>query len=102
MRYSCALLFRHLLCFLASPHTRCFLLPRRSPLFAFHARHGHSVSSIMKRKATDSQSTPKAKRSKEPLADYCDVEVRKDEEGNPIWPALPEAIENARSFLREW
>lgn len=56
----------------------------------------------MKRKAADSGTVPQAKRQQIPAADYCDVISRKDEQGNAIWPASIEAIENARSFLREW
>ena len=56
----------------------------------------------MKRKANGSLSETKAKRQKEPEADYCDVETRKDEDGNSIWPASGEAMERAREFLRDW
>jgi len=56
----------------------------------------------MKRKATEFHSSPGAKRQKEPEADYCDVETVRDGQGNPIWPALGEAMEKARIFLREW
>ena len=58
--------------------------------------------SSMKRKVTETQSSQKAKRQKEPEADYCDVDTRKDEDGSSIWPASEEALEKARSFLREW
>ena len=56
----------------------------------------------MKRKATDSQPSSRTKRLKEPEADYCDVETRKNEDGEAIWPASREAMEKARNFLREW
>ncbi|KAM0799092.1 DHH family protein-like protein [Usnea florida] len=55
----------------------------------------------MKRKATESSTNSKAKRQREPEADYCDVVPRKDGSGNTIWPASEQAIENARDFLRE-
>ncbi|KAL8730763.1 MAG: hypothetical protein Q9166_003833 [cf. Caloplaca sp. 2 TL-2023] len=55
----------------------------------------------MKRKAVNSKESPSAKRQKEPLPEYCDTQVRKDDNGSSLWPALPEAIENARDFLRE-
>ena len=58
--------------------------------------------SSMKRKATDAQPSSKAKRQKEPEADYCDVETRKNGDGKTIWPASSEAMEQARDFLREW
>ena len=56
----------------------------------------------MKRKALSSGSPPKAKRQREPEKEYCDVEPRRSEIGEIIWPAPVEAIENARKFLREW
>ena len=59
-------------------------------------------SGNMKRKATESLKTPKAKRIKEPLPEYCDVAPQTDEHGSIVWPAAAEAIESARSFLREW
>ncbi|KAL8641107.1 MAG: hypothetical protein Q9228_002052 [Teloschistes exilis] len=55
----------------------------------------------MKRKATDSQGSSEAKRQKEPVSEYCDVEPRKDDDGAPVWPASPKAIEDARAFLKE-
>ena len=56
----------------------------------------------MKRKAADSQVGSQAKRQREPEPDYCDVEIKKDGNGNVIWPAEREAMERAREFLREW
>ena len=56
----------------------------------------------MKRKATDSGTDPKAKRHKEPEADYCDVIPRKDAHGNVVWPASEQSIDRARNFLKEW
>ena len=56
----------------------------------------------MKRKATDSDTNSKAKRQREPEADYCDVIPRKDGKGNSLWPASEQSIERARSFLKEW
>ncbi|KAI4202478.1 MAG: hypothetical protein LQ350_002561 [Teloschistes chrysophthalmus] len=55
----------------------------------------------MKRKATDSQGSSEAKRQKEPVSEYCDVEPRKDDDGAPVWPASPKAIEDARAFLKK-
>ena len=63
--------------------------------------HATSISN-MKRKATDSLKGPKAKRAREPLQEYCDAAPQRDEQGSIIWPASAEAIERARSFLREW
>ena len=56
----------------------------------------------MKRKATESGIVPKAKRQREPEADYCDVLPRKDGNGAVIWPASEQSIERARAFLIEW
>ena len=56
----------------------------------------------MKRKATESSTSSKAKRQKKPEADYCDVVPRKDSSGKAIWPASEQAIERARDFLQEW
>lgn len=33
---------------------------------------------------------------------YCDVTPQKDENGSIIWPASPDAMVKARSFLCEW
>ena len=56
----------------------------------------------MKRKATDSGTDSKAKRQREPQADYCDVTPRKDDHGNAIWPASEQSIYRTRAFLKEW
>ncbi|KAL8714755.1 MAG: hypothetical protein Q9220_001268 [cf. Caloplaca sp. 1 TL-2023] len=55
----------------------------------------------MKRKAIDSKASPDAKRRKETLPDYCDVDPRQDADGAILWPAAPDAIENARDFLKQ-
>ncbi len=36
------------------------------------------------------------------VPDYCDVEPRRDANGQPIWPADATAIEQAREWIREW
>ena len=56
----------------------------------------------MKRKAIDSGIAPKAKRQREPEADYCDVTPQKDCHGNAIWPASEQSIERAREFFKAW
>lgn len=56
----------------------------------------------MKRKATDLGTAPKAKRQREPEADYCDVTPQRDSHGNEIWPASEQSIERAREFLKAW
>ena len=56
----------------------------------------------MKRKITDVGTESKAKRQREPEADYCDAEPQKDGHGNAIWPASEQSIESARDFLKEW
>ncbi|KAL8721579.1 MAG: hypothetical protein Q9225_001787 [Loekoesia sp. 1 TL-2023] len=55
----------------------------------------------MKRKAVDAKESPISKRQKEHIPDYCSVEPLKDENGAVLWPAAPNAIEDARSFLKE-
>ncbi|KAL8922985.1 MAG: hypothetical protein Q9172_003317 [Xanthocarpia lactea] len=55
----------------------------------------------MKRKAVDIKESPQVKRQKEPIPDYCHVQPRKDDNGNQLWPASSEAVENAREFIRE-
>lgn len=54
----------------------------------------------MKRKATDAKGSH-SKRQKEPSPDYCDVETRKDESGNSIWPAPAKNLDDARTFIKE-
>lgn len=61
-----------------------------------------SSAENMKRKATDSSTDSKAKRQREPEADYCDIIPQKDGHGNPIWPASEQSIKLAREFLKEW
>ena len=61
-----------------------------------------TATSRMKRKAVDSDKAPKAKRVREPLPEYCDATPQRGEDGSIIWPASAEAIQSARSFLREW
>ena len=56
----------------------------------------------MKRKAGPITNTKKAKRQQIEVPDYCDVELVKDHDNTPIWPAPRQAMEDARSFLREW
>ncbi len=64
--------------------------------------HNVHTSGNMKRKAAELQTGPKAKRPREPEADYCDVSPQTDGNGNIIWPASLEAIKSARDFLKEW
>lgn len=61
-----------------------------------------SSAENMKRKATDAGSESKPKRQREPQADYCDVEPRKNSQGNTVWPASEQSINCARDFLKEW
>ena len=56
----------------------------------------------MKRKATDSGTGSRAKRQREPQADYCDVTPIKDDHGNVVWPASEQSIDRTRAFLKEW
>jgi hypothetical protein len=35
------------------------------------------------------------------IPDYCDVPLKRDKDGTPIWPATEEALEAARAFIRE-
>lgn len=56
----------------------------------------------MKRNATESHLASGRKRQKIPLPDYCDLSPQRDHNGSDIWPAAPDAIENARNFLKEW
>ena len=56
----------------------------------------------MKRKATDSEPAPKAKRTREQEKDYCDIEAVRDGGGNTVWPAPLKAIQDARAFLKLW
>lgn len=56
----------------------------------------------MKRKADFSDSRPKARRKPVPVLDYCDVEVKRAEDGSEIWPAAEKDIDRARAYIREW
>lgn len=70
----------------------------------------HSPSSVgqlreMKRKAAGiqvSSVSSKAKRVREAVPEYCDAACQRDENDSIIWPAPSEAMESARSFLKEW
>ena len=56
----------------------------------------------MKRKASESQASAKTKRARETEPDYCDAECQRDEHDSIVWPASRDAVESARSFLKEW
>lgn len=56
----------------------------------------------MKRSISESAKTPKSKKRREPEPGYCDVAPKLDEDGSSIWPAPAKAIEDARTFLRQW
>ena len=53
----------------------------------------------MKRKAESTDSDP---RKTAQVADYCDVDLKRDSNGTPIWPAPENQISAARAFLKEW
>ncbi|KAI4146070.1 MAG: hypothetical protein L6R39_003604 [Caloplaca ligustica] len=55
----------------------------------------------MKRKAVDSKQSPKPKRQRDDIPDYCDVHPQRNDNGDTLWPASPEAIEQAQTFLKE-
>lgn len=42
-----------------------------------------------------------AKKPRPQVPDYCDVEPRRDEAGNVVWPASETAMEEAREFIRQ-
>lgn len=44
----------------------------------------------------------KAGKPKPKVPDYCDVEPRRDANGQAKWPAEATAIEGAREWIREW
>ncbi|KAH8592269.1 DHH family protein-like protein [Bisporella sp. PMI_857] len=54
----------------------------------------------MKRKAESSPESVSRKSVK--VDDYCNVEMKRDKDGNTIWPAPNLQMETARAFLREW
>ena len=55
----------------------------------------------MKRKASGSQISSRAKRQRDAEPEYCDVKPEKDDNGI-VWPAPVAALERARGFLKEW
>ncbi|KAI4171459.1 MAG: hypothetical protein LQ343_004197 [Gyalolechia ehrenbergii] len=55
----------------------------------------------MKRKAPNSNDLAAAKRQKDSVPNYCDVQPRKDENDTLLWPAAPKAIQNAQNLLKE-
>jgi hypothetical protein len=36
------------------------------------------------------------------VPDYCEVETVKSDDGTMVWPAAAAAMEEARTFIREW
>jgi hypothetical protein len=59
----------------------------------------------MKRSDSFATASPAKKQKTKPrpaVPDYCDVEPRRDEAGEIIWPAPPAAIEDARRFIKQW
>lgn len=53
----------------------------------------------MKRKATDVTESP---RKVAKTDDYCNVPVKRDSDGNEIWPAPESQMSAARAFIRDW
>jgi hypothetical protein len=68
-----------------------------SPKRRYAAKRSTTTSGMSKTGASS-----KAKKPRPKVPDYCDVEPRRDEEGQVIWPAAKEAMEQARDFIREW
>lgn len=101
MRPSPVLSFAHLLHSQAKLTSHLTRNPRWTASLGYPSSNARLAAS-MKRKAPDSKSASKAKRQKEPKADYCDLETRKDENGETIWPAPAEVMDVARNFLKEW
>lgn len=81
-----------------------FVLSVRKPSLLFPSTKALWLRSAgtMKRKAVDTKETPIAKRQREQVPEYCDVQPRKDDKGFTLWPASPSAIEDAQTFLKEW
>jgi|SRR5947209_480104 len=44
----------------------------------------------------------KSKKTRPIVPDYCDVEPRRDEAGDIVWPAPANVMEEARIFIKEW
>jgi hypothetical protein len=55
----------------------------------------------MKRKAESGGAEASARKSVK-IEDYCSVQPRQDEDGNPLWPAPETHMNAARKFLEEW
>jgi hypothetical protein len=55
----------------------------------------------MKRRAEGSMITEKLSKRIKP-DDYCNVEMKRDLSGDPIWPAPVEQIQAAQEFIKEW
>lgn len=64
------------------------------------SRQFTSSQPIMKRKASDSPEPSSRKAPK--VNDYCDTPIKRDSEGNQIWPAPESQMIAAREFLRNW
>lgn len=82
-------------------HFHLLLSPIRGVAFIPRRRAASKLK--MKRKAFDeiTKSKPKQHHVQEPERDYCDAVPQKDAKGI-IWPAPENAMERARSFIRDW
>lgn len=89
---SLAVTFRHPIQPISKSSSKC-------PSTRWFSSSSHDQSAIMKRKA---QSAEPIARKAAKVDDYCNAEMRRDTEGNSIWPAPDEQMIAARAFLQEW
>lgn len=55
----------------------------------------------MKRRAEGPKMVGKPSKRVKP-DDYCSVQMKRDFNGDPIWPAPVEQIQAAQAFIKEW
>jgi len=60
----------------------------------------HQSRGMNRKRKADSSSDLARKSVK--VDDYCNVQLSRDSNGNPIWPAPEIQIDAAREFLKEW
>ena len=75
---------------ISKPVTR--VAARLPPRRTYHATF--TMSALRGAKKANAKPKPK-------IPDYCDVPLKRDQHGTPIWPASEEALEAARAFIRE-
>lgn len=78
-----------------------FLRPKNATFF-FSTRNVLAANMKRSTPSSGTKAAPKAKRPRVEVPEYHLTPSMRDEDGEVIWPAPRDQIENARSMIREW